>query len=275
MIKKILLLLLMLLIIAYLAVAVTTFNNKPEDQACQDIELIIKDSVNAGFITKNEITTLLKKEEEYPVGRKMDRIKTKRLEKELTRHPLIERAECYKTPAGKICIEITQRLPILRIMNYKGESFFLDNRGKVIPPEANCTAHLAIVTGYAEKSFTMRYLYKFGLFLQKDKFWNAQIEQINVTPTKEIELVPRVGDHIVFLGKIDNFEEKLGRLKIFYEKGLNKVGWNKYERISLEFSNQIICTKKETNKPCEITKQTDKPEITGAEKSEKVGVLIQ
>jgi len=23
------------------------------------------------------------------------------------------------------------------------------------------------------------------------------------------------------------------------------VGWNKYSRISLEFSNQIICTKKE------------------------------
>ena len=86
--------------------------------------------------------------------------------------------------------------------------------------------------------------------VENDKFWNAQIEQINVTPTREIELVPRVGDHVVFLGKIDNFEEKLGRLKIFYEKALNKVGWNKYERINLEFSNQIICTKREeTNKP--------------------------
>jgi len=60
-----------------------------------------------------------------------------------------------------------------------------------------------------KKSFAMRSLYKFGVFLQNDKFWNAQIEQINVTPTREIELVPRVGDHVVFLGKIDNFEENL------------------------------------------------------------------
>jgi len=250
MIKKILLLTVLLLIIAYLIIAITAFNNKSDDQTCKNIELIIKDSVNAGFITENEIASLLKEEGVYPVGRKMDRIQTRKLEKTLAEHPLIERAECYKTPGGKICMEVSQRLPILRIMNNKGESFYLDNQGKIIPPEASCTAHLAIVTGYAEKSFTMRNLYKFGVFLQNDKFWNAQIEQINITPTREIELIPRVGDHIVFLGKIDNFEEKLERLKIFYEKALNKVGWNKYERINLEFSNQIICTKREeTNKP--------------------------
>ena len=33
--------------------------------------------------------------------------------------------------------------------------------------------------------------------------------------------------------------------KKLFEKGLNQVGWNKYSRISLEFNNQIICTKKE------------------------------
>ena len=44
---------------------------------------------------------------------------------------------------------------------------------------------------------------------------------------------------------LENFENKLARLKEFYQKGLNQVGWNKYSRISLEFSNQIICTKRE------------------------------
>ena len=39
--------------------------------------------------------------------------------------------------------------------------------------------------------------------------------------------------------------KRLDPMKIFYKKGLNQVGWNKYSRISLEFSNQIICTKKE------------------------------
>ena len=35
------------------------------------------------------------------------------------------------------------------------------------------------------------------------------------------------------------------RMRTFYQSALNRVGWNKYERISIEFNNQIICTKKE------------------------------
>lgn len=112
-------------------------------------------------------------------------------------------------------------------------------------PHEKCIANLPIVTGNVEKSFAVSELYHFGLFLQNNKFWNAQIQQINVLPGKEIELVPRVGKHIVFLGKLDNYEGKLNRLKEFYRKGLNKVGWNKYNRINIEFSNQIICTKAE------------------------------
>ena len=244
MIKKVLLFIVLLLIIAYLIIALTAFSGKPADQVCQRVELIIKDSVNAGFITRDEVGSLLRKKGLYPIGKKMESIRTDLLEKQLNEHPLIENVECYKTPGGSLCVEVTQRLPILRVMSNKGENYYIDNKGKIMPPEANCVAHLAIVTGNVDKTFATKDLYKFGLFLQNDKFWDAQIEQINVTPEKEVELVPRVGEHIVFLGKIDNFEEKLAKLKLFYEKALNQVGWNKYSRISLEFNNQIICTKK-------------------------------
>ena len=113
-----------------------------------------------------------------------------------------------------------------------------------MPTDIKCAAHLVVVTGNVEKSFAMRDLYKFALFLQQNPFWDAQIEQVHVLPNKKIELVPRVGDHIVYLGKLDNYEQKLKRLKTFYTKALNEVGWNKYSRISVEFSNQVICTKK-------------------------------
>ena len=245
MIKKILLLTVLLLVIAYLVFALTNLNSKPADQVCRKLELVIKDSVNAGFITREEVAGVLKEKGLYPVGKKMENVRTKALEQQLNKHPLVEDAECYKTPGGAICVEVKQRLPILRVMGNNGENYYVDNKGKVMPPLSNCIVHLAIVTGNTDKAFVTKELYKFGMFLQNDKFWDAQIEQINITPDKEIELVPRVGDHIVFLGKLDGFEEKLGKLKTFYEKALNEVGWNKYARISLEFNNQIICTKKE------------------------------
>ena len=244
MIKRILLTIVMLLLIAYLVAAVTVFNDKPAHQVCRDMELVIKDTLNAGFVTKNEVAAILQKKGIYPVGKKMDRVHTKTLEKELDKHPLINEAQCYKTPNGKICVEVTQRVPILHIMSSNGENYYLDNKGKMMPPDAKCVAHRAIVTGNVEKSFAMKDLYKFGVFLQNNPFWEAQIVQINVLPGKEIELVPRVGNHIIYLGKLEHFEDKLKRLKTFYEKGLNQVEWNKYSRISLEFGNQIICTKK-------------------------------
>ncbi len=248
MIKRLLLLSVMLVLIAYLIMAMTTLNGKPVDQVCRDLELVLKDSLHTGFITKNEVADILQKKDIYPVGSKMEEIRTGLLEEELSDHPLIDQVECYKTPNGKVVVEVTQRIPIIRIMGRNGENYYIDNKGAVMPPDTKCVAHLAVATGHIEKSFAMRELYNFGVFLQKNKFWNAQIEQIHVRSDGEIELVPRVGDHIVFLGKIDRFDKKLSRLKTFYEKGLNKVGWNKYSRISLEFDNQIICTHKEEKK---------------------------
>ena len=55
MVKRILLSIVMLALIAYLIVAITAFNRKPADQTCRDMELVIKDTAYAGFITKDEL----------------------------------------------------------------------------------------------------------------------------------------------------------------------------------------------------------------------------
>ena len=38
--------------------------------------------------------------------------------------------------------------------------------------------------------------------------------------------------------------KKLQRLRKFYKYGLSHAGWDRYERINLEFDNQIICKKR-------------------------------
>ena len=93
----------------------------------------------------------------------------------------------------------------------------------------------------------------------QDEFWKNQIVQINILPDRGVELVPRVGDHIVYLGCLptssnlqkrlaliqDFTKQKLTRLEKFYKYGLSQAGWNKYSYINLEFDNQIICKKRE------------------------------
>jgi Cell division protein FtsQ. len=245
MIKKVIFLTGVFLLIGYLLIAITAFNVQPVGMVCKDIEVVLKDSIQSGFITRTEVTSLLMKKKQYPVGKSMESVLCRALEDSLQKHPLIDEIECYKTPYGNVVIEIKQRIPMLRVMNNKGENYYIDNKGEIMPPEAKYIAHLAIVTGTVDRTFAKKELYDFARFLHDNPFWAAQIEQINVLSTKEIELVPRVGDHIIFLGKMKDFENKLQRLREFYKKALNKVGWNKYERINLEFSNQIICTKRE------------------------------
>jgi cell division protein FtsQ len=242
--RKILQIILLTAVAGYLAMAVTAFNRKPADAVCHDIRLVVKDSVNAGFVTKKEIADLLTKKGINPVGRPMNHILCQTLERELERHPLIAAVDCYKTVGDDLCVEVSQRIPILRVLADDGGSYYVDAKGVVIPPDAKCVAHLPVATGKIEKSFATTKLYQFALFLQHDKFWNAQIEQINILPNHTMELIPRVGDHILYLGVPDDYRTKLARAKRFYEEALNRIGWNKYARISVEFDNQIICTKK-------------------------------
>ena len=244
MLKKIFVFLFLILISIYLVIAVTVFNGKPTEQTCSGMELVINDSIDYGFISKREVLRLLNNKKLSPIGKDISDINIRQLEDELKQHPLIGNAECYHTPGNRIGIEITQRIPILRVMAANGEHYYIDDKGKTMPIP-NSAANVAIVTGYVDKAFATKELYEFGMFLQQSPLWKAQIQQINVTPAKELELVPQVGDHIIFLGKPNNYENKFERLKTFYKKGLNEIGWNKYSRISLEFENQIICTKKE------------------------------
>lgn len=81
-------------------------------------------------------------------------------------------------------------------------------------------------------------------YINHDDFWSAQIDQIFVDRNDEVELIPRVGNHTVHLGSTENFEGKLRNLRVFYDKVLPEVGWNKYSTINLAFKDQIVCKRR-------------------------------
>ncbi len=244
MIKRTFILCGLILVSAYLIIAVTFLNAKPNNQVCQGIIFAVKDSINYDFITPKEIKNLLQKKKLSPEKKYLKDINTQELEKTLSRHPFIREVECYLTSGGKVAIDIYQRIPLIRVISNNGENYYIDNNGKImtLPGKA---VHVVVATGKIDRKFAQQELYTLAKFLQANDFWNAQIEQINITPKHEIELVPRVGDHILFLGKPGNYDEKFTKLQTFYKKALNQVGWNKYKRISIEFNNQIIGTKKD------------------------------
>lgn len=245
MIKKILLAIIMIGLGAYFVAAVTLLNKPSDTEVCTSVALSVNDSLRAGFINVQEIEQILKKNKLYPVNKRIVEINTRKIEEKLKENPFINDAQCFRSATGKICIEVSQRLPILRILSSNGEDCYVDAQGhKMTSAGSIYSVHLPVVTGHVTTEFAKKNLLQLGQYIQNDEFWDSMIEQIHVTEAGGLEIVPRVGNHIVYLGKPEQLEEKLDRLRIFYEKGLNKIGWNKYSRINVEFSNQIICTKK-------------------------------
>lgn len=244
MIKKILILLALIATSIYLVLAVTVFNTKHTDMLCGGIDMEIKDEVNYGFISLKDIESTLKGKKLLSSDKNCNEINIKEIERTLKQNSFIKNAECYITAGGKVKVDIYQRIPLMRVMSNNGDNYYIDNEGKIMNAQGKA-AHVAIATGSIDRKFAQEKLFLLAKFIQENDFWNCQIEQINVTSKQEIEIVPRVGNHILFIGKPEMLDKKFRKLKAFYSEGLNNIGWNKYKQISVEFDNQIICTKKE------------------------------
>lgn len=102
---------------------------------------------------------------------------------------------------------------------------------------------VVVVTGAVDADLEKE-LVGFVHYINSDVFWKAQVQQIHVRKNGELLLIPRVGDHKIEFGKIENLEKKFRNLKAVYIKGFSKSGWEKYSIISLKFENQVICTLK-------------------------------
>lgn len=259
--KKSLLVTVDIMLAVYLLCAFTVFN-KPDETArvCTKANIVVADESSNGFINANEITKRLKSAGLYPLGKLMRDINAREIEDKLKKSPFVKTAQCYKTEDGEVNVSITQLLPVIRVKAENGDDYYLDDKDCIMP-NSLYTSDLIIATGNIPRWFARRYISPLGKAIMGNDMWKNLVVQVNVLPDRSIEIVPRVGDHIVHLGTlpeanskekrqelIDQFvDRKLTRLEKFYKYGLSQAGWNKYSYIDIEFDNQIICRKtKET-----------------------------
>ena len=259
--KKTLLVLADLVLAAYIVLAVTAFN-KPDETAsvCTKVSINIADEATNGFINSKEIKKRLEATKLYPLDKPMRYIDARKIEETLKTSPFVQTAECFKTQDGHVNISVTQRLPLVRIKAQNGDDYYLDDNDCIMP-NSHYTSDLIIATGNISRPFAMNYISPLSKSLMNNELWKNQIEQINVLQDRTIELIPRVGNHVIVLGqlpeaklkgdiaqRVDQFlQRKLRRLELFYRYGLSQAGWNKYSSINLEFDNQIICKKRQKN----------------------------
>lgn len=262
---------------AYLVLAVTSFNTPDRsEEKCTKVNITIADMDSTGFLNAAEVKNMLVNKHLYPAGMKLSLLDLRSMETTLKGNSFIKSAEVSRTQDGTISIQVTQILPMMRVKSANGEDYYIGSEGNMMSG-GQYSSDLIVATGNITKWYAQNYIALAGQWLQKNKLWQSQVEQINILPDKSMEIVPRVGGHIVCLGQMPESNDKAKRQKLverfldkkferldkFYRYGLNQVGWNKYYYISLEFDNQIICRKNKTKDDQEFASHEQTEKDTG------------
>jgi len=249
-----------------LVVLMSFIEIKKAGVVCKNVKVYIPG--NQYFIDRQEVDHILRADSNALIGRRMENINIHDLESRLKANPYVEYAKVYNDMDGTINVDISQRQPILRIINKYDQDFYVDRNGLKIPLSSNFTARVLATNGYIDELYPnhvdtlhtalAKELYKAAEYIRRDSLWGAQIAQMYVNQEHEIELIPRVGSNRILLGDADSLDAKFRNLLIFYKKALPRVGWDAYKLINIKYANQVIGVRNESIKKDSLkTKSTE------------------
>lgn len=226
---------------------------------CSVVEVHTIGPAYATFLTRERLLKMLREKAGDPVGHALLAVNTYEVERMVAALAPVARCDAYVDMDGRLCVRVRQREPIARVMPRSGESWYIARDGYIFEAQSGYVAPALVVSGALsdvqpsdgalrlEASGNTFYdqLYDFLRTVYSDDFWRAQIAQVYVRDTLNVELVPRVGSQIISLGGLADFEYKLSKLRSFYAACLPGVGLNRYEAIDLRYSNQVVCKRRQ------------------------------
>jgi cell division protein FtsQ len=250
-------------LVVFIVVGKVIVNDIKKDIRVHRIEVVIEDSTMHNFIDNEEILETLLDSGIVVQGKVYDSVNTKRIENIIRHLSVVKSAESYVTFGGTLYIRVVQRNPIVRIITYDKDTYYIDEDGYLMPFTGKNASRVLVATGkidapYAlfDKNFNVKHsrmmfnrdtllqeIYEISKFIYENKFWRNNIEQIYVADENEYHFIPKIGSFLIIFGDINDYKKKFRYLEIFYKDVLPKVGWNYYSKIDLRFKNQIVCKK--------------------------------
>ena len=237
---------------AALLFAILTAATKRKSVRIKELKIDITHlEAGSDFIKEADIKTILKRGFEDDIrDMALNRLDMARVVKVLEKDPFIEKAKTFIDANNALNIQIIQREPVLRVLDENGLNYYLDKTGFRIPPSKYFSARVPVATGaippyvtdfLTKKNYVLTDLFKLSQRIMQDEFLNPLVQQIYVNAAGEFTLIPILGDQKIILGNLNGLEDKLARLKVFYDQAIPYEGWNKYETINLKYGNQIVC----------------------------------
>ena len=166
-------------------------------------------------------------------------INTKVLEEMLNAQKSIENTEIFFTINGDLHILVKPRIPSLRILD-KETNYYVDLQNHKFPLSRHYSAFVPVVDG-AVTDEVIHSLNQIIEISQKDPFLRNFFSGFYVSSNGGITAFSTLFDESIYLGKAEQAEEKLLRLKIFYNHIYPTLEKNKIKSVNLTFGQQVIC----------------------------------
>lgn len=247
-----------------LVVVMVSVRKSYRNTICKDLIVTVLDSADAKYITQSSVISYLLQNIETDIeGNYFKNIDISNIENLMKMHPYVKTVEVYRAGSQVIQIKVTQRKPFIRIFDDKNFSFYVDKEGYILPLSKTYASYVSVFTGnipHYDSLFnsnqvynidneifdTSNYqlIYDLAKKIDQDEFMLSLIDQVNVLPNNEFEMIPKVGNCKILFGTIDSAETKFENLLAFYQQAAPKVGWDLYSQINLKYLNQVVCTKK-------------------------------
>lgn len=200
---------------------------------------MINEEAEESFINPQEVVRLLPfdAKDTLPV-----KVNTHRLESLLiAKSSYISDVNIYIAPLDKsLNIRITQRQPLIRYF-HAGHSYYIDRDGWIFENRTGASAHVPLATGDVSIETAQSLLFPLGQFMMEHEVWREFIGAIHIPHDGGIYLYPRVGDYVFVIDDLEDIEDKLSKIPIFYKTILPRVGAEKYKIINLSYKKQIVC----------------------------------
>jgi cell division protein FtsQ len=223
-------------------------------QRCKNLIISIEADSGARFLNQTDIQILLTENGGDPLmGSRLDEVSLNELERRVNKNKLIKKCQVFRDLKGNIVVDVEQEKPLARWINASrnGEwrntdGYYISDEGVFFPLSDSYSARTLLVTGaFFGKQKNLRTkegkeMMELMRFLNTDPFWKAQIVTLDAGQDGEIGIRTALGDQLVELGTAENYEAKLSKLRLFYDKVLSK-DWSRYSRISVKFKDQIVC----------------------------------
>lgn len=254
-IRKILFLSLWIVAGAGLLVLLVAAISKKNHSTCKGVSIAIKGGGDHLFLDKQDIMNVIAPGKNNPYkGRPLASFDLHRLEEMLKRDVWVKDAQLFFDNNGLLRVNITEREPVARVFSRAGNSFYLDSSGTRLPLSDRMAVRLPVFTGFPAEgtlwnnsdSLLAQQIKQLGIYMLKDTFWLAQVEQVAVVGNRGFEMIPVIGNHVIIFGDGNDYEAKFHRLLLFYQQIAARVGFDKYSEVNVQYAGQVIGTRRGT-----------------------------